>query len=100
MVRGIDHNGFALIDVYSPCPTFNKVNTFKYYREEPADLPAGYDRRDRNVAFQFANSQDPFYLGVLFEEEGDSFEDHVRAGYSGTEEDAPRVIEAVLKRLS
>ena len=32
-MRGIEHKGFAFIDTYSPCPTFNKINTFKSYRE-------------------------------------------------------------------
>ena len=30
---GIQHNGFALIDVFSPCVTFNKLNTYQYFRE-------------------------------------------------------------------
>jgi 2-oxoglutarate ferredoxin oxidoreductase subunit beta len=100
VVRGIDHNGFALIDVYSPCPTFNKVNTFKYYREETADLPADYDRANRNLAFEYASSEDPLYVGVLYEQQSESFEDHVAGGYSGSEADVQRVIESVLKRFS
>ena len=30
---GIQHKGFALIDVFSPCVTFNKLNTYQYFRE-------------------------------------------------------------------
>ena len=30
---GIEHPGFALIDVFSPCVTFNKVNTYPFFRE-------------------------------------------------------------------
>ena len=30
---GIQHPGFALIDVFSPCVTFNKHNTYPYFRE-------------------------------------------------------------------
>ena len=30
---GIQHNGFALIDVFSPCVTFNKLNTYQYFRD-------------------------------------------------------------------
>ena len=30
---GIEHPGFALIDVFSPCVTYNKVNTYPYFRE-------------------------------------------------------------------
>src|SRR5438094_6342224 len=47
IVKGIDHKGFALIHVYSPCPTFNKVNTFKSYREEVANVPENHDPSDK-----------------------------------------------------
>src|SRR6185503_7787812 len=77
IVQGIDHNGFAVIDVFSPCPTFNKVNTFRTYRVEAVDLPAGHDRSDRARALELASASDPVYLGVLYEEKSDSFEDHI-----------------------
>jgi 2-oxoglutarate ferredoxin oxidoreductase subunit beta len=100
IVQGIDHNGFAVVDCYSPCPTFNKVNTFKAYREETANLPEDYDPTDRVKALEYAAKDEPLYLGVFYREQGDSFEDHVRSQQSGGEADAPRVIEAVLNRFS
>lgn len=33
MLDGLEHKGFSLIDVLQPCVTFNKVDTYKYYRE-------------------------------------------------------------------
>jgi 2-oxoglutarate ferredoxin oxidoreductase subunit beta len=100
IVRGIDHNGFALIDCYSPCPTFNKVNTFKAYREETADLPPEYDATDHVKALEYAALEEPLYLGILYQQEGESFEDHIKAQHTGTEADAQEVIEAVLQRFS
>lgn len=100
IVQGIDHNGFAVIDVFSPCPTFNKVNTFRTYREEAVELPADHDRGDKAQALALASASDPVYLGVLYEEKADSFEDHIRAGHTGSESDAPRVIESILNRYS
>ena len=51
---GIRHEGFALIDVFSPCVTFNKKNTYTWFRErvyrleddghDPADAHAAADR--------------------------------------------------------
>ena len=38
--------GFALIDVLQPCVSFNKVNTFAWYRQRVRELPAGYDPTD------------------------------------------------------
>jgi 2-oxoglutarate ferredoxin oxidoreductase subunit beta len=101
VVKGIDHNGFAFIDVYSPCPTFNKVNTFKYYREEVADLPKDHDPTSYEAALRLAMSQDPLYLGIFYQApQSTSFEDHVRSQQSGSEADAPQVIESILRRFS
>jgi 2-oxoglutarate ferredoxin oxidoreductase subunit beta len=50
----IQYEGFALIDVFSPCVTFNKQNTYQWFREhvyrledeghDPADYHAAVDR--------------------------------------------------------
>ena len=34
----IDHDGFALVNVYSPCVTFNDLDTYDYFREALVDL--------------------------------------------------------------
>jgi 2-oxoglutarate ferredoxin oxidoreductase subunit beta len=101
IVRGINHKGFALIDTYSPCPTFNKVNTFKYYRDEAADLPKDHDPTNLEQAWARAASIDPLYLGLLYRsEEEASFEEHIEAAKVGGEGDAPRVLESILRRFS
>jgi 2-oxoglutarate ferredoxin oxidoreductase subunit beta len=51
--EGIRYPGFALIDVFSPCVTFNKQNTYDWFRKrvykledahhEPADFHAAMD---------------------------------------------------------
>ena len=30
---GIAHKGFSLIDVFSPCVTYNKINTYPWFKE-------------------------------------------------------------------
>jgi len=51
---GLQHRGFALIDVFSPCVTYNHDNTFQWFRprvkpvselgHDPQDLHAAIDR--------------------------------------------------------
>ena len=44
---GIRYPGFALIDVFSPCVTFNKQNTFPWFRERVYKLEdQGHDATD------------------------------------------------------
>jgi len=100
IVQGINHNGFAVIDTFSPCPTFNKVNTFRAYREEVAELPKDYDPSDLHKAIEMASSVDPMYLGVLYKEEGESFEDHLAAAKIGDEDAAPGLMADLFKRYA
>jgi 2-oxoglutarate/2-oxoacid ferredoxin oxidoreductase subunit beta len=101
IVRGIDHKGFAVIQVYSPCPTFNKVNTFKSYREETENLPADHDTSDRMAAMQMAFSDDPLYTGVLYQEVSAATEEVVEKK-TGMDSQVNRrkVLESLLNRYS
>ena len=61
-------------------------------RDNASDVMQGWAR---------AQSTDPVYLGVLYRAEGEaSFEDHIQSSHSGTEKDAPQVIESILERYS
>jgi len=33
IVKAVQHKGFSLVDILQPCVTFNKVNTFAWYKE-------------------------------------------------------------------
>ncbi len=100
IVKGIDHKGFAVIDVYSPCPTFNKVNTFQFYREEIAPVPAEHNVRDLVAAMKLAQQPDPLYTGLFYQCEGESFEDHIATQIKGGEENAPKLLESLFARFS
>lgn len=52
---GIQYPGFALIDVFSPCVTFNKVNTYDWFRKRVYKLEdAGHDPTDFRAAMDKA----------------------------------------------
>ena len=50
----IQHKGFSIIDVLQPCVTFNKINTYQWFRDRVYDLDAeeGYDPTDRQAAWE------------------------------------------------
>jgi 2-oxoglutarate ferredoxin oxidoreductase subunit beta len=52
MKAAITHRGFSLLDILQPCVTFNKVNTFKWYRERIYRLEDDYDPYNRIKAFE------------------------------------------------
>jgi 2-oxoglutarate ferredoxin oxidoreductase subunit beta len=55
--QAIRHRGISVVDVLQPCVTFNKVNTFKWFRDRVYKLEdQGWDRTDRAAALQLSLS--------------------------------------------
>jgi 2-oxoglutarate/2-oxoacid ferredoxin oxidoreductase subunit beta len=54
MKDAILHKGFSLIDILQPCVTFNKVNTYEWYRRRVYHIESDYDPEDKIKAFQRA----------------------------------------------
>ncbi len=65
--RAITHKGYALVDIFQPCVSFNKLNTYQWFRDHTYTLGADHDPRDRMAAFARALEQDPFPLGIIYE---------------------------------
>jgi 2-oxoglutarate ferredoxin oxidoreductase subunit beta len=70
--QGIQHKGFAFIQVYSPCVTFN--DTYDHFRQITADLPKDHNPSNKMMAIERAMSLDPLYLGVYYREERPSYD--------------------------
>ncbi len=52
---GLQHRGFALIDVFSPCVTYNKDNTYQFFRPRVKDLAElGHNPTDFHKALDYA----------------------------------------------
>jgi 2-oxoglutarate ferredoxin oxidoreductase subunit beta len=52
--QAITHKGFALVEVLQPCVSFNKVNTYQWYKERVyhVDQEPGYDPENELWAYQ------------------------------------------------
>jgi 2-oxoglutarate ferredoxin oxidoreductase subunit beta len=84
---GISHKGFALIDILQPCPTFNKKNTYAWYRERVYKLEneAGYDPSNKVAAFEKAQEWgDRIPIGVIYRKELPTFEEQIPALKKGS----------------
>jgi len=56
-VEALQHDGFALVDVFQPCVTFNHLNTFAWFRERVYKLEEqDWDTSDRVAAFDLSLS--------------------------------------------
>ena len=47
LARAISHRGYALVDILQPCVSFNKLNTFKWFRDHTCLLYTSPSPRDR-----------------------------------------------------
>ena len=74
---GIAHKGFSLIDVFSPCVTYNKINTYPFFKERVYKLDeTGWDPSDFHKSIEKAFEWgDKIPLGVIFKHEMDTYED-------------------------
>jgi 2-oxoglutarate/2-oxoacid ferredoxin oxidoreductase subunit beta len=74
---GIQHKGFAFVDVFSPCVTYNKVNTFDFFRQRVYKLEsAGHDPSDIVAAWQRSLEWgDKIPVGLFYRTERPSYED-------------------------
>lgn len=64
--KAILHKGFALVDVFQPCVTYNRVNTYKWFKEKTYYLDNSYDPCNRQEAFKRATEKDRLPLGILY----------------------------------
>ena len=74
---GIRHKGFSIIDVFSPCVTFNLVNTHDFFKERIKKLEDdGHDTSDWKTACEKAMMfGDTIYTGLFFESDRPSLEE-------------------------
>jgi 2-oxoglutarate/2-oxoacid ferredoxin oxidoreductase subunit beta len=76
--QAIQHKGYSLVDIFQPCVSFNKVNTYPWFKEHTYYIEAGYDPRDRQAAFKRASETEKYPLGVLYVNDNrQSFGDHL-----------------------
>ncbi|HEY8343448.1 MAG TPA: 2-oxoacid:ferredoxin oxidoreductase subunit beta [Calditerricola sp.] len=67
--EGIKHKGFAFINVFSPCVTFNKVNTYDWFKENLVSLDTieGYDPTDRIQAMKTVMEHKALVTGIIYQ---------------------------------
>lgn len=65
------HKGFALVNCFSPCVTFNKVNTYDWFRETLVNLDEKGDHNpfDRGEALRILQETNGVVTGILYRQE-------------------------------
>ncbi len=73
---GIEHPGFALINVISPCVTYNKVNTYDWYKKTLSNLEndSDYNPSRRTDALAKLDATDELVTGLIYREDSEPYE--------------------------
>lgn len=75
---GIQHKGFALIDVFSPCVTYNKINTYPWFKERVYKLEdENWDASDFQKSLEKSwEWGDRIPLGVMYKHNKPTYEEN------------------------
>ncbi len=52
--QAINHKGFSFVDILQPCVTFNKINTYEWYKQRVYKIEPEYNPENRIEAFKKA----------------------------------------------
>ncbi len=83
--EGMKHKGFSLIDILQPCVSFNRVNTYAWYKKRVYDLfeedyvPDNFENA-MNLARQWG---DKIPIGIIYKEEKTTFTDYIEVFNKG-----------------
>ncbi len=75
--KAILHRGYALVDVLQPCVSFNKHNTYQWFKEHTYYLDETHDPHNRVAAFSKAIETEKLPLGVFYIHPKKTFEDNL-----------------------
>jgi len=68
--EAVEHDGFGFVNVFSPCVTFNDVDTYDYFRDALQDVgDSDHDPTDYDAAKEKILDRDTEYQGVLYRDE-------------------------------
>ncbi|MCD8510890.1 MAG: 2-oxoacid:ferredoxin oxidoreductase subunit beta [Bacillus sp. (in: Bacteria)] len=67
IARAVEHKGFAHVNIFSPCVTFNKINTYDFYKDNLTKFEEPFNTREEALAA--VRSHQGLVTGVLYEED-------------------------------
>ena len=78
MKASILHKGLSLLDILQPCVTFNKINTFEWYKQRVYYIEPEYNPEDRIGAFKKALEWgDRIPLGIIYRNKRPTLEERI-----------------------
>ncbi|HCX2113508.1 TPA: 2-oxoacid:ferredoxin oxidoreductase subunit beta [Staphylococcus aureus] len=77
----INHDGFSFVNVFSPCVTYNKINTYDWFKEHltSVDDIENYDSTDKQLATRTVIEHESLVTGIVYQDkETPSYESQIK----------------------
>ncbi|TKG84240.1 2-oxoacid ferredoxin oxidoreductase [Staphylococcus aureus] len=77
----INHDGFSFVNVFSPCVTYNKINTYDWFKEHltSVDDIENYDSTDKQLATKTVIEHESLVTGIVYQDkETPSYESQIK----------------------
>ncbi|WP_239745157.1 2-oxoacid:ferredoxin oxidoreductase subunit beta [Mammaliicoccus sp. F-M27] len=68
--EAINHKGFSFVNVFSPCVTYNKINTYDWFKENLTKLAdiEDYDHSNKSQAMQTVLEKQSMITGIIYQD--------------------------------
>lgn len=74
MKEAINYPGYAFVDILQPCVSFNKINTYGYYKNAVDPVGANHNPADKLEAIKIAmDLGDKIPTGIIYREDKEEF---------------------------
>lgn len=76
----INHDGFSFVNVFSPCVTYNKINTYNWFKENLTSIDdiENYDPTNKQLAIQTVLEHESLVKGIVYQDtETPSYESQI-----------------------
>lgn len=78
MKEAVLHKGFSLLDILQPCVTFNKINTYDWYKQRVYNIEPEYNPENRIEAFKKALEWEArIPLGIIYKNKRPVLEERI-----------------------
>ena len=75
IIKAIQHKGFSFVNVFSPCVTFNKINTYQWFRDHLTNLDEieNHNPEDYQQAMNCYLETEGLFTGVLYQNQNPDY---------------------------
>lgn len=97
--KAVAHPGFSIIQLISPCPTFNQVVTFDWMKEHVTEIPEDHDTSDLDAAFRMALDKEGVRTGIFYQTQQPTMQEKLEFQQNESAKREPKTINDLFQKF-